>query len=372
MRGGERVLDAIARLCAERFEIVGLFTMFDDGRPLSPAIDAIPKFTSHLNRLPAKFRRWLLPMYPAAVWHLSRQLATEHARKPIDLVISTSSAAIKGLRPPVGVPHVCYCHAPARYLWSQGEQYAQGRGGAMRAIGLRVFGGALRSWDKRTSDHVTHFVANSTHVRQEIKRCYGREATVVHPPVRTEFFTPTESPTGPRVRTTFWLYVGALEPYKRVDLAIRAACMSDDHLVIVGSGSQEAALQELSSELPKQDSQVRFAGHLDDEGLRSNLRFGRLLVFPQVEDFGIVAVEAQACGMPVVAFRSGGALDSVVENKTGVFFDTPTPEAIVDAVRRCLELGDTTAACRTNAERFSEANFAAAMLGIIDRALSRS
>ncbi len=370
MRGGERVLDAIARLCADRFETVGLFTMFDDGRPLSPAIDAIPKFTSHLNRLPGAMRRWLLPMYPAAVGQLSRQLATEHARKPIDLVISTSSAAIKGLRPPSGVPHICYCHSPARYLWSQAEQYGGGRVGAMRSLGLRICGGGLRAWDKRTSDHVTHFVANSSHIKREIMRCYGRSATTVFPPVRTEFFTPKDGPAPNHVRTTNWLYVGALEPYKRVDLVMRAANLSNDLLGIVGSGSQEATLRDLAGQLPRRDTSIKFVGRVSDDTLRSHLRHSRVLVFPQIEDFGIVAVEAQACGMPVVAFRGGGALDSIIANQTGVFFDKQTPEAIVDAVRRCLELGDTTDACRSNAERFSEANFERAMLRVIEDAMS--
>lgn len=370
MRGGERVLDAITRMCADRFEIVGLFTMFDDGRPLSPAIDAIPKFTSLLNRLPGAMRRWLLPMYPLAVGQLARRLAAEHARKPIDLVISTSSAAIKGLRPPVGVPHICYCHSPARYLWSQSEQYRQGNGGTLRSIGLRAFGGWLRGWDKRTADHVTEFVANSTHIKQEIARCYGRVATVVHPPVRTEYFTPLDVRSHLQIRDKCWLYVGALEPYKRVDLVLRAASAANSHLAIVGTGTQESSLRDLAKRLQSRDTQIHFLGRASDGELRSHLRQDCVLVFPQIEDFGIVAVEAQACGMPVVAFRAGGALDSVIPNRTGVFFDTPTPEAIAEAVRRCLELGDTTDACRASAERFSEANFERAMLRVIEEAMA--
>ncbi len=375
MRGGERVLDSIARICADRFEIAGLFTMFDNGQPHTPAIDSLTKYVSSIGRWPGasgRGRRWLLPLYPHAVRELGRQLAFEHARRPIDLVISTSSAAIKGLRPPDGVPHICYCHTPARYLWSQTDRYTKGEGlsARLRSIGFGLFGDTLRAWDKKSAAHVTTFIANSTHIQREIGRCYARESIVIHPPVRTNYFTPLDSPSGVRVTNTFWLYVGALEPYKNVDLAIRAACLSDDHLGIIGSGSQEPALRHLTEALPKQHSQIRFLGHLPDEGLRWNYRLGRLLVFPQIEDFGIIAVEAQACGMPVVALRAGGALDSVVENQTGVFFDTPTPEAISAAVQRCLELGDTTAACRANAERFSENRFDHAMLQVIERALA--
>ncbi len=370
MRGGERVLDAIARLCAERFEIAGLYTMFDDGTAHTPAIDAIPKITSHLNRLPRKMRRWLLPGYPSAVAQLSRKLASEHARKPIDLVISTSSAAIKGLQPPEGVAHVCYCHSPARYLWSQAEQYGTGRGGAMRSMGLRICGDMLRAWDKRTSDHVTHFVANSSHIKREIMRCYGRSATVVFPPVRTEYFTPRDVRSPLQIRDKCWLYVGALEPYKRVDLVLRAAGLANSHLAILGTGTQESALRELANRLQTRNTRIEFFGRASDDQLRSHFREDSVLIFPQIEDFGIVAVEAQACGMPVVAFRAGGALDSVVEHHTGVFFDEPSPKAIADAVTRCLALGDTTDACRANAERFSEANFERAMLQVIDDAMS--
>jgi glycosyltransferase involved in cell wall biosynthesis len=376
MRGGERVLDSIARLCADRFEIVGLFTMFDDGRPHTPTIDGLTKYVSSIGSLPGasgRARRWLLPLYPRAVAELGRQLAFEHARRPIDLVISTSSAAIKGLRPPNGVPHICYCHTPARYLWSQTDRYTEGGGLAarLRSIGFGLFGNALRKWDRNSAAHVTTFIANSTHIQREIHRCYNRESIVIHPPVRTNFFTldSTQSRFG---KDPFWLCVGALEPYKNVDLAIRAACFSEGRLTIVGEGSQEPSLRRLEESFPMRHALINFLGRLSDEDLRSNYRTGLLLVFPQIEDFGITAVEAQACGMPVVALRAGGALDSVIENQTGVFFDHPTPEALALAVRECLKLGDVSAACRANAERFSEARFERAMLSIINRTLAKS
>ena len=363
MRGGERVLDAIARMCADRFEIVGLFTMFDDGRALSPAIDGIPKFTSQLNRMPGaiRFRRWLLPCYPNAVENLSAQLAAEHARKPIDLLISTSSAAIKGLRPPDGVPHICYCHTPARYLWSQTEQYTRGGlAGWLRAIGFKKYGERLRQSDRTTAANVTVFVANSAHTSAEISRVYGRTSSIVHPPVRTNYFVPET----PKTRNDNWLCVGALEPYKRTELAIDAAARESEPLVIVGKGSEQSRLRRLAG--PK----VTFDSHATDLLLRVRYQRARVLVFPQIEDFGIVAVEAQACGTPVVAFRAGGALDTVLDGVTGVLFDTPTPESLVEGVRKCMALGDVSAACRANAERFSEANFERAMLAVIESALS--
>lgn len=353
------MLDAIVRMCAGPCEIAGLYTMFDDGRAVTPAIDAIPRVVSSLGKRPAGLRRWLLPRYPSAVRELERQLARAHASRPIDLLVSTSSAAIKGLAPPPGVPHICYCHSPARYLWSQGSEYGRGRLGWLRRAGLGLLGPGLRAWDVGTSHTVTQFVANSTHTQREIARCFNRASVVVHPPIRTTFFTPPVSGRG----RAGWLYVGALEPYKRVDLAIRGAHAAGARLTIVGTGSQSGHLRSIAG------NGVEFTGRLGDEEVREHFRSASLLVFPQIEDFGIVAVEAQACGLPVVAFRAGGALDSVVDGKTGVFFDRPTAEAMVAAAKGCLELGDVSGACRANAERFSQERFEREMLAVIEGAL---
>lgn len=195
LRGGELVLDRICQLAQTTHDPAPLFTMFDDGRPLTPAIDAMPKVVSRLNRHPESWRRLLLARYPAAVRELSRALADEHARTPVDLLISTSSAAVKSIKTPDGVPHLCYCHAPARYLWSQQAEYA--RGSLVRRLGLAAFGAPLRRWDARTASNVTAFLANSKHTAAEIRRVYNRDAHVVHPPVRTEFFTPSDD-TPPR------------------------------------------------------------------------------------------------------------------------------------------------------------------------------
>ena len=315
MRGGERVLDAIARAMAglPHVEVAGLLVMFDDSHSLSRAIDALPHVRSGLGRLPlasTKLRRWLLPLYPMAVGDLSRRLAALHAKKPIDLVVSTSSAAIKGLKAPAGVAHVCYCHCPARYVWSQTGQYS--RGSVPRALGLRVFGEGFRKWDAQSSANVTTFVANSNYTRSEIQRCYSRDAKVLFPPVRTEFFTP---PTQQRPRDGPWLVAAALEPYKRTELAIEAARRANKELLVVGDGSQRRRLEREAG------PHTRFLGRLGDERLRELFRSASLLLFPQLEDFGILAVEAQACGMPVVARRAGGALDTVVDGVTGAFFD---------------------------------------------------
>ncbi|MBX3357994.1 MAG: glycosyltransferase [Phycisphaeraceae bacterium] len=372
-RGGEAVLDAIACVVSREARPACLLAMFDDGRPLTPAIDALPRTISALNSLPlaaSRLRRWLLPMYPLAVMDLSRRLQTLHAHEPIDLLISTSSAAVKGLRAPRGVPHLCYCHAPARYLWSQTEEYASGSFGLARRAGLGILGGPLRRWDAATAANVTEFIANSSHTAEHVRRCYGRNSTVVHPPVRTDFFTPAPpgSPpahAGSDAQAGFWLVVSALEPYKRIDLAIQAANRTGRPLVIAGHGSQEAHLRSLAG------PGVRFVGRVSDEKLRDLYRSAALLLFPQVEDFGIVAGEALACGLPVVARRAGGALDIVTDGVTGSLFDYPTVESLLDGIGRAPDSRSSAGACRRAAERFGADVFAAAMSQRISAALRR-
>lgn len=369
-RGGEAVLERLIQLVRTHHELAGLYVMFDDHRPVAPGIDAARRTCSWIGKLPGAsgpLRRWLLPVYPRAVAALSRQLEHDHQSRPIDLLITSSSAAIKGLRAPHGVPHLCYCHSPARYIWSQFEQYASAGGGLrgrLRALGLRLFKNNLQRWDQSSTsaDYVTRLIANSTHTADQVLRCYERSARVVHPPVRTEYFTPAIERVG-EARDDYWLYVGALEPYKRVDLAIAAAKKLNHRLLVIGSGSMRAELERQAK-----DSRIEFAGRIGDDQLREHYRKARLLVFPQVEDFGIVAVEAQACGLPVVARRAGGALDTVRDGQTGVLFDDATMESLIAATIRCPRRAD--AACRVNAERFSEAAFDAAMLREISSLVS--
>ncbi|MFG0259399.1 MAG: glycosyltransferase [Phycisphaerales bacterium JB041] len=361
-RGGEAVLERIASLAQRAGGIDTLYTMFDDGRSLAPTTDLLPRCVSPLGRLPGSWRRWLLPLYPLAVGSLSGRLRSRQRRSPVDLLISTSSAAIKGLRPPAGVPHLCYCHAPARYVWSVRDEYDGG--GRLtdlaRAAGLAAYGGIFRAWDRRTAANVSTFLANSSHTAAEIQRCFGRTAHVVFPPVRTEFFTP--DPSTPR--EDFWLFAGALEPYKRADLAAEAALAAGKRLVIVGSGSLDGALRARY-----EPRGVEFTGRVTDEQLRDLYRRARLLLFPQIEDFGITAVEAQACGCPVVARDRGGALDTVIAAETGSFFSETSAAAIAAATETCPA---DASACRANAERFAESVFDASMQRHIDAALSQS
>ena len=364
-RGGELVLDAItAHLLNANHRINNLYTMFDSGDPITPAIDAISRTTSSLNKLPKPLRRWLLPRYPKAIEQLTECLAVDHEKQPIDLLISTSSAAMKALAPPKGVPHICYCHAPARYLWSQADQYTTQPGlkSKLRAAGLDHFGDQLRDWDKRTASSVTHFIANSHFIANQIRDTYERDAVVIHPPVRTDYFTP---PSDDTPRNDRLLYVGAIEPYKRVDLAIEAALLRKQPLDIVGTGSHEMALKKTYHNNP----QITFHGFTPDEHVLGLFRTNRVLIQPQVEDFGITAVEAQACGCPVVARRAGGALDSVIESKTGTMFDHTDPKELASAIERLPTSEDTARTCRANALRFSYEAFTTKLDAVIAAAV---
>ncbi|MDX2146205.1 MAG: glycosyltransferase [Planctomycetota bacterium] len=373
LRGGELVLDRLIRVLAPRADIVGLWTMFADEKPLTPAIDRLPRHVwpagaTRLGAGPA--RRWLLPMYARAVGWLSDDLAREHGRRAIDLVVSTSSAAIKNLNT-FGIAHVCYCHCPARWAWSAEPDHAEGS--LARRAGLRLVRRRFCAWDHAGSRSVTTFIANSTHVSQEIARAYARPARVIPPPVRTTYFVPEGASS--RVRESelkrHWLVVGAMEPHKRVDLAIDAALAAREQLVVVGTGSQERALRQRAARgnTAAGSELVRLVGRVPDPELREFYRSARMLLMPQVEDFGIVAIEAQACGTPVVARRAGGALDSVVEDVTGTFFDQPTASSLVEAARRCEARGLGGAACVLHAQRFSEAAFDRDILNELDRAL---
>jgi len=337
LRGGEQVLDRLA----QRYGPTVLYTLVNDRRPLTPAIDACRVRTSPLQRIPGaagRWRRWCLPLMPRAVERIDVQ--------PCDLLLSTSSAVMKSIAPPDGTPHLCYCHSPARYIWGQAGDYAHGRAGRLRGAGLRAVRRRFREWDRRTASRVTRFLANSRHTAKKIAQFYGREAHVVPPPVRTGFFTPDSAVE----REAWFLVVSAMEPYKRVDLAIRAANDAGFRLKVVGGGTQEKALRDMAG------TTVEMLGRVSDEDLRGLYRRARALLHPQREDFGIIAVEAQACGCPVVAYAAGGALETVGEG-CGVLFAEQTPTALADAVAALDALRCDASRIRANALRFSEAAF---------------
>lgn len=355
MRGGEKCLEVLCR----RFPESPLYTLLHARGATSPAIERMRIVPSRLQWLPAagRYYRGLLPLMPAAVERLP-------IPQNIDLVVSFSHAVAKGVRVPPGAAHVCYCFTPMRYAWHRRADYGVPSAPAWRQPRAALQGWLLdriRQWDLRTSDRVTHFVAVSHTVAQRIAECYGRTSRVIYPPVDTEFYTPAAV-----AREDYYLCVSALVPYKRIDLAIEACNRHRRRLVVIGRGPELRRLARRAGPT------ITFTGWLPNEQIRDHLRRCRALLFPGHEDFGIVPVEAQACGAPVVALGEGGVTETVVpasasQPGTGLFFSEPTVASLGDALERFEvhpEWFDPQRA-RQQAERFTAARFEVELLGYL-------
>jgi glycosyltransferase involved in cell wall biosynthesis len=279
---------------------------------------------------------WLLPFMPVA-WRLMEP------QRDVDVVISSSHACAKAVPIADGIPHVCYCHTPMRYAWNFDEEQARFPR-SLRPL-ARLGAARFRAWDARTADSVTHFLANSQAVAERIERFYGRTAEVVHPPVRTDFFTPGGT------RDDFFLFVGRFVAYKRPDLVVEAFTGLRHRLVMVGSGQMESRLRSRAT------ANIEFVADADDGRLRDLYRSARALVYPGEEDFGIVMAEAQACGTPVIALASGGARDIVKPGLNGWFIMGQTPAAIRRAVEAAMRETMDAAEIRRSALRFASARF---------------
>lgn len=335
MRGGERVLEL---LCREYTE-ARIYTLLHRPGALSTEIERHAIRTSWLQQIPGieKNYRYFLPVFPAAMRSLRPS--------DVELVISTSHCVAKGVRPPPGARHLCYCFTPMRYAWTFYEEYF-GSNPFKRMCLSPVLAG-LRRWDRRSSDRVDLFVAISRHVRERIRRFYNRDADVVYPPVDTARCRLPEG-TGEKEGTgTFDLMVSALVPYKRIDLAVRAYNRLGFPLKIVGTGTEYEDLRK------EAEANIQFLGWKSDAEIVSLYQKCRCLVFPGEEDFGIVPVEAQACGRPVVAYGRGGALETVIPGKTGILFEKQDEDSLLQAVEECASRRWDAGRIRRHAECFS-------------------
>lgn len=360
MRGGEKCLAVLCR----RFPEAELFTLLHAPGRTAPAIERMRITTSFLQHLPGISRhyRYWLPLMPRAI---------ESLRIPADadLVVSFSHAVSKSIQPPPGVPHVCYCFTPMRYAWQLRRDYfSTGRGG-LRSVGFSAARETLldriRRWDRATSDRVTHYIAISETIAGRIAACYGRESTVIYPPVDTDFYTPA-----PVARDEFYLCVSALAPYKKIDLAIAACRKLGRRLVVIGAGPERRRLARMAG------SGVELLGWRSDDDIRDYLRRCRALLFPGQEDFGIVPVEAQACGTPVIAYAAGGATETVLaagerSAGTGVFFAEQTAEALADAMvwLESHAWQCSAALARQQALRFDAQRYERELLGYLEQVI---
>ncbi len=352
MRGGEKVLDVLCELHPD----ADLFTLVHVPGRTAPSIERLKPRASFLSRVPGASRwyRHFLPAYPLAVELFDLD--------DYDLVVSTSHCAAKSVVPTGRARHVCYCHTPMRYVWDQRDAYfGPERIGTVPSALLRPILAWLARWDASTAGRVDRYLANSEYVARRISRYYNRRARVVHPPVDTDFYRPDGRPPGASA-----LVVSALVPYKRIEVAIEACRRAGVPLRIVGQGPDLERLQRQAAE----GAEVEFLGSIGDEDLLEQYRQAGVVLLPGEEDFGIVPVEAQACGRPVVALASGGALETVVDGVTGVLVTGDGADAFAEGVRRALSAGFDPAALRRQAERFDRATFAARLSSEIDDILT--
>lgn len=335
MRGGEAVLEGILDVLPE----AEIFTLFHFPGSVSAKIESRTIHTSDVQSLATRVAdyRHLLPLFPRAArkWDLSAY----------DLIVSSSHCVAKGVNAR-GKPHLCYCHTPMRYIWDRFDDYFP-RSRPLRRAAMMSLAPWFRRWDVDTAKEVTQFVANSNFVRDRIRRYYSRDATIVHPYVDDAFL---DAPLQ-KDRDDYHIVVSALVPYKRVDLAVDAALAAGKRLVVIGGGP-------LLDELRRRGGpNVELPGSVSRGEIIERLARARSLILPGVEDFGITPLEAMALGTPVVALRAGGVLDSVVEGRTGIFFD----RAEVDGLRRALDEVESRqwdrAVLRARAAEFSRDRF---------------
>ncbi len=335
MRGGEKVLLELCRL----FPAAPLYTLFWNRGSVAAEIEQRVAGVSFLDRLPGVRRgyRNFLPLFPAAVRSLRLP--------PADLVLSTSHSVALGVRPPSGARHASYIHTPMRYAWG----FAAGPSDSFRRTALAALRPWLRAVDRKAAQRVDCLAANSKNVQSRIRKVWRREADVIYPPIDTDFFHPDPAVQ----REDFYLVAGSLEPYKRADLAIEAFRELGLRLVVAGDGTARSGLEAGAP------ANVQFLGRVSGLELRRLYRRCRALIFPGLEDLGMVPLEAQACGTPVLAFGAGGALETVREAETGIFFAQATAASVAEGVAELRRREWDEARIRAHAEQFSTAVFRA-------------
>jgi glycosyltransferase involved in cell wall biosynthesis len=349
MRGGEKVLEM---LC-EQYPGADLLTLFHVPHSVSPAIERLHPRTSILQHFPgiARYYRYCLPLFPAVIEQFDLD--------PYDLVISTSHCAAKSVVKTGRARHLCYCFTPMRYAWDQFDAYfGKEQVGSVANRMLRPMLRGLARWDAATANRVDRYVAISQHVATRIRRYYNRDALVIYPPVDTGFYRPDD--TAPE---DFVLIVSALVPYKRIDVAIDASVLSGVPLRIAGDGPERGRLMKRAAD---RHANVEFLGAVSNEEIRNLYRRAAAVLLPGEEDFGIVPVEAQACGRPVVALGRGGALETVIDGVTGVFVHEPTPEALAAGIARARQIPFNPTTIRDHAMQFDRAVFARSIEATIE------
>ena len=309
--GSERVVESFTHIWPEAdvFSLVDFLT--EEQREV--ILKGKKAKTSFIQKLPfaKKKHRNYLPFFPAAIEKLDLS--------GYDVIISSSHAVTKGIKKKSGQLHITYCHSPMRYIWDQADQYLKGTKGLI----AKLFINYLREWDLKSASNVDFFIANSNHIAKKIKKIYTRDAEVIYPPVDVDKFEVCEH------KEDYYLTASRMVPYKRLDLVIEAFNeLPDKNLIVIGSGPEKEKL------ISKGSSNIKIIGHQDTESLKVYMQKAKAFVFAAEEDFGIIVVEAMACGTPVIAWNYGGTGESVIDGETGILFSEQTKNSIISAVEK--------------------------------------
>lgn len=347
--GGEKVLQSLLNI----FPDADVFTLIADPDVARSVVGERRVVTSMLQRIPfaRKLHRKLLPLMPTALENLDLS--------GYDLIISSESGPAKGVLPPLGAVHICYCHTPMRYIWDHFWQYRR-ESGVLAKLMLSAFVARLRMWDLLSATRVDKFVANSSHIASRISQYYRRYATVIHPPVDTDEFAISDEVED------YYLITGRHVGYKRIDLAIAACERLGRRLVVTGTGPETAALKKMAG------PNTTFVGQCSFSELKRHYARARAFLMPGEEDFGIAPVEAMASGRPVLALAAGGALDTVIDGKSGILFPESTVDSLCVAIERFEreEAGFDPNVVREHALQFSRQQFETSFAAFVGAVLS--
>jgi len=347
MRGGEKMLEALLEI----FSQADIYTHVYNPKAMSALINRHKVITSRINRLPfaKKLYQLYMPLMPNALNDFDLQ--------SYDLIISSESGPAKGVIPNPNAYHLCYCHTPMRYLWDMYHEYFKGTNPLVRFFMKRLIP-SLRLWDITSANLVDRFITNSNYVAKRIRRIYNREAEVVYGPAAVEQYLSIE-----RNPSDYYLFFGQLTGYKRADIAIEACVKSGRKLVIAGAGANKKDINRY-----KKSGLITFKGRVSGDEQIKLFAQAKALLFPGIEDLGLVPIEAQACGCPVIAYRDGGALDTVKDGVTGIFFDEQTPDSLIKAMERfenCKEQFNNRELFNEHIRKFSREAFKERILRVI-------
>jgi len=344
-RGGEKVVESILKL----YPNADIYTLFYDKGTYGDWLNNNKVYSSRLNnKFFRKYYQKIFPLYPFAVKSMK-------LREKYDLIISSESGPIKGIKIEYPTTHICYIHTPMRYCWGFTEEYLASINFFLRPIASYFFK-KLKNWDKTTIDNVDFYIANSKNVARRVKKFYNRDSDVIYPPIASNLFA---KKTDSNKEKSYFLSFGAITPYKKIDLLVDCFNISGKKLIIIGDGSEKKKLQKRAKD------NIEFKGFLKASELDFYVKESKALLFPGEEDFGMIPLEVMAYGIPVIAFKKGGALETVVENRddisksSGIFFERQSSSSLQRAIEYFLTVEDSFDSLwiRKHAQNFEESKF---------------